>query len=118
MPTTMTAGDIAFTALQSDNSGGGANGDFFQFVLLIDVTVGTTIYLTDNGYRTDTATFRTNETLVRWVAQSDLPAGTLISFTAPGGTAVASTAEWTGISTTTGATLATATLTLAPAVKK
>jgi uncharacterized protein len=113
MPTTLTAGDIAFTALQSDNSGGGANGDYFQFVLLTAVTTGTTIYFTDNGYRTDTSTFRTNETMMRWVAQSDLPAGTLISFTAPGGTAIASTAEWTGINPSTGAALATATLTLA-----
>jgi hypothetical protein len=113
MPTTMTAGDIAFTALQSDNSGGGANGDFFQFVLLKDVTAGTTIFFTDNGYRSDTSTFRTNETMLRWVAQSDLPAGSLVAFTAPGGTAVTSTAEWTGINPSTGATLSTATLGLA-----
>ena len=113
MPTTLTAGDIAFTGLQSDNAGGGANGDFFEFVLLKAVTTGTTIYFTDGGYRTDTSKFRTNETMLRWVAQANLPAGTLVSFTAPGGTAPASTAEWTGINPSTGATLATGSLVLA-----
>ena len=51
--------------------------------------------------------------MVRWVAQGNLPAGTLVSFTVPGGTSVASTAEWTGINMTTGATNATASLQLA-----
>ncbi|MEA3012083.1 MAG: hypothetical protein QOD42_628 [Sphingomonadales bacterium] len=108
-----TTGSIAFTALQADNAGGGANGDFFQFVLLEAVTTGTTIYFTDSGYRTDSSTFRTNETMVRWVAQGNLPAGTLISLTGPAGGTIPSTAEWTGINMTTGASLATAGLTLA-----
>ena len=106
-------GEIAFVAAQADNSGGGFNGDAFQFVLLVPVTAGTTIFFTDNGYRTDTSTFRTNENMVRWVAQSDLPAGTVVTFLAPGGTGAASTAEWTGITPSSGATTATATLQLA-----
>jgi uncharacterized protein len=110
--TDLVAGDIAFVAGQSDNTGGGFGGDGFQFVLLVPVTAGTTIYFTDNGYRTDTATFRANETMVRWVAQSDLPAGTVISLSNSGGTNPASTAEWTGIAPLTGATLTTAGLLL------
>ncbi len=109
----LTAGDIAFVGLQADNTGGGFNGDAFQFVLLVDVTTGETVFFTDNGYRTDTSTFRTNENMVRWVAQSNLTAGTIITFTAPGGTGQASTAEWTGINPVDGATNPTAPLGLA-----
>ena len=101
MATALTTGDIAFTAFQSDNSGG-AGGDYFQFVLLRDVTAGTTIYFTDNGFLTDTQRFRTNENLLRWVAQADLAAGSLVSFTSTNGSGVANTAEWTGIAPTTG----------------
>lgn len=106
-------GEIAFVAAQADNSGGGFNGDAFQFVLLVPVTAGTTIFFTDNGYRTDTSTFRTNETMVRWRAPTDLPAGTVVTFTAPGGTGSASSGEWSGINPTTGLATATAPLGLA-----
>lgn len=116
MPTTLVAGDIAFTAFQADNGADptnstavGAGGDFFEFVLLRDVTVGTTIFFTDNTYRTDLNGFRTNENLLRWVAQSDLSAGTKVSFTSPAGNGTANTAEWTGISPTTGLALTSAT---------
>jgi predicted extracellular nuclease/2',3'-cyclic-nucleotide 2'-phosphodiesterase (5'-nucleotidase family) len=95
MPTTLTAGDIAFTAFQADNP------DAFEFVLLTAVTTGTTIYFTDNGYRTDLNAFRTNENVLRWVAQGDLAAGTKIIFTDAG----TPTAEWTGINPQTGAEL-------------
>jgi hypothetical protein len=61
MATFLSEGDIAFSAFQSDNSGGGFNGDAFEFVLLVPVEAGTTIYFTDNGYLTAPATFRTNE---------------------------------------------------------
>jgi Calx-beta domain len=109
MPTTLTAGDIAFSAFQADNTGGGFNGDAFEFVLMVPVTTGTTIFFTDNGYRTDTSTFRTNENLLRWVAQSDLAAGTVITFVSPGGTGSPSTAQWTGFNPITGGALTTAT---------
>src|SRR5262245_40085373 len=102
MPTTLTAGDIALTAFQADNAGG-AGGDSFEFVLLVDVTAGTTIYFTDNGYKTDTSTFRTNENMIRWVAQTDLPAGTKKMFVDAGGSGGANSAEWTGINPATGA---------------
>jgi hypothetical protein len=111
LPTTLSAGQIAFTAFQSDNTGG-AGGDYFQFVLLTAVNAGTTIYFTDNGSRTDNFRFRTNEQVLRWVAQSDLPAGTLISFTATGGAGVPNTAEWTGITPGTGSVATNAQLAL------
>ncbi|NJM54781.1 MAG: hypothetical protein HC841_01585 [Verrucomicrobiae bacterium] len=107
----LTAGSIAFTAVQSDNVGG-FNGDAFQFVLLTDVAAGTTIFFTDGGFRTDNNAFRTNENVVRWVAQSNLTAGTVITFTAPNGSGAASTPEWSGINTSTGAVLSTAGLSL------
>jgi predicted extracellular nuclease/Ca2+-binding RTX toxin-like protein len=110
MASTLAPGDIAFSAFQSDNSGGGFNGDAFEFVLLVPVMAGTTVYFTDSGYRTDSNSFRTNEGLVRWVAQTDLPAGTVRTFVNPNGTGVASTAEWTGINPSTGAVLSTATI--------
>jgi VCBS repeat-containing protein len=112
-PTLLNPGDIAFSAFQADNAGGGFNGDAFEFVLLVPVTAGTTIYFTDSGYLTTTNAFRTNEGLVQWVAQSDLVAGTVRTFLNPGGAGVASTPEWTGINPTTGATLTTATIGLA-----
>ncbi|MEA3013736.1 MAG: trimeric autotransporter adhesin, partial [Sphingomonadales bacterium] len=111
LPTTLSAGQIAFTAFQSDNTGG-AGGDYFQFVLLTAVNAGTTIYFTDSGSRTDNFRFRTNEQVLRWVAQSDLPAGTLVSFTATGGAGVTNTAEWTGINPITGGVASNAQLAL------
>jgi hypothetical protein len=47
MSSTLVSGDVAFSAFQSDNTGGGFNGDAFEFVLLVPVTAGTTIYFTD-----------------------------------------------------------------------
>jgi uncharacterized protein len=111
--TVVGVGEIAFVAAQADNSGGGFNGDAFQFVLLVPVTAGTIIYFTENGYRTDTSTFRTNESVVRWTAQTDLPAGTVLGLTLPAGTAIASTAEWTFLNSTTGAALTTGSFQLA-----
>jgi len=105
MATPLAAGDIAFTAFQSDSTSatvGGANGDMFEFVLLKDVEKGTTIYFTDNGFRTDILKFNTNEGLIRWVAQSDLTANTKISLSTSGATPPARTNEWQGINTSNG----------------
>ena len=76
--------------------------------MLTDVAAGTTIFFTDNGFRNDTNVFRTNENVVRWVAQSNLTAGTVITFTAPNGTGAANTPEWTGIIPSSGAAAANA----------
>jgi|GEM_PF-4690146 len=105
MATPLAAGDIAFTAFQSDNTNGaagGAGGDMFEFVLLKDVEKGTTIYFTDNGFRTDILQFNTNEGLIRWVAQSDLTANTKISLATSGSTPPANTNGWQGINTSNG----------------
>ena len=111
--TALAAGDIAFSAFQADNTGGEFAGDAFAFVLLTAVSAGTPIFFTDGGYRPDTNRFRTNENMVCWVAQTDLPAGSKIVFTAPGGTGAASNAQWFGINPATGAISATAALGLA-----
>jgi FG-GAP-like repeat/Calx-beta domain len=113
MATFLQEGDIAFSAFQSDDSGGGFNGDAFEFVLLVPVEAGTDIYFTDNGYLTNTSAFRTTENLIRWKAPSNLPAGSVVNFTVPGGSiGVGSTLQWTGINPVTGSPLNTATLLL------
>ncbi len=111
--TVLGPGDIAFTAFQADNSGGEFAGDAFAFVLLEPVVAGTAIFFTDNGYLTTTNAFRTNENMLRWVAQTDLSAGTKVVFIAPGGAGPNSTAEWSGITPATGAVLPTAAFGLA-----
>ena len=88
-------GDIVFTAYESDSST--ANGKYFEFVLLTDVAAGSSIYFTDNGYRTDTGTFRTIEEFLRWTAQTDLPAGTKVAFLLENDGANAASAEWTNV---------------------
>ncbi|WP_324808341.1 Calx-beta domain-containing protein [Sphingomonas sp. LY29] len=91
----LVAGDIAFTAYESDTST--QNGKYFEFVLLRDVPSGTSIWFTDNGYRTDTGTFRTAEEFLRWTAQTDLPAGTKVSFLLENDGANAASAEWSNV---------------------
>jgi len=66
-PTTLNAGDIAFSGYTSTT----ANSDF-SFVLLKNVGSGTTINFTDNGWLS-TNVFRTGENTVTWTA----PAGGL-----------------------------------------
>jgi hypothetical protein len=111
MATTLVAGDIAFTAFQSDNTNtalGGAGGDMFEFILLKDVEKGTTIYFTDCGFRVDpnnpqyVSKFNNTEGLIRWEAQSELKANTKISLATSGTTPPPTTFEWTGINTTNG----------------
>jgi YDG domain/Dockerin type I domain len=107
----LSVGAIAFTAYQADNTGG-AGGDFFEFVAITPIAAGQTIYFTDGAYQTvssSPAAFRTNENLLRWVAQSNIAAGAKVSFTSTGGAGVANTAEWTGINPVTGAFLTSAT---------
>lgn len=71
--TTLSAGDIAFTGYQS--FGASATTDEFSFVLLTNVTAGTVINFTDNGWLS-TNVFRTGETTVTWTAATALSAGT------------------------------------------
>ncbi|WP_405294204.1 T9SS type A sorting domain-containing protein [Algibacter sp. Ld11] len=70
--TTLSAGDIAITAFNSDNP------DAFTFVLLTDILNTTTIKFTDNGWMTS-GSFRANEGTITWTANTDLPCGTLVT---------------------------------------
>ena len=95
--TTLTAGDIAFTGLQSDDP------DTFSFVLLKDVINGTQIVFTDNMW--NGSTLATNEntlTLTLNSSGSGFPAGTHFVNT-NGGTAPA----FRVVGTTTSAGLVT-----------
>jgi len=95
--TTLAAGDIAITGL---NSTFNTTNDFvntpqtesnkeFSFVLLKDVTAGTTIYFTDFGWRSDAQAFQSanpcgastgalTDGVVRWQATTNLPYGTQV----------------------------------------
>jgi hypothetical protein len=107
MATPLAAGDIAFTAFQSDNTNGaagGAGGDMFEFVLLKDVEKGTTIYFTDCGFRTNDRLFNATEGLVRWVASGNYAANSKISLANTGGAAMNNFGEWTAFDPKTGKT--------------
>ncbi len=67
--TTLSAGDIAFTGIQSDAP------DTFSFVLLKDVVFGTSITFTDNGWG-DNGFANTSEQTATVTFGSDYPAGT------------------------------------------
>lgn len=91
MPTTLSAGDIAFVSYQAQDP------DSFQFVLLKAVTAGTIIVFTDNGYRTTDGLYNVTEGALRWTAAADYAAGTIISgsFSVSGSTFTPSSSEWT-----------------------
>ncbi|MFI1772820.1 T9SS type A sorting domain-containing protein [Thalassobellus citreus] len=72
--TTLAAGDIAITGFNSDDP------DQFSFVLLTDVTTGTSINFTDNGWQSS-GSFRGGEGTITWTATSNLPCGTVIVIT-------------------------------------
>ncbi|MFY0713480.1 T9SS type A sorting domain-containing protein [Seonamhaeicola sp. NFXS20] len=70
--TTLAEGDIAITGVNLDNN------DQFSFVLLRDVTIGTEIHFTDEGWL-DTGGFRgTGEGSLTWTATTGLSCGTVV----------------------------------------
>ncbi len=69
--TTLAAGDIAIVGYNADDP------DQFAFVLLVNVTAGTQINFTDNGWLASGA-FRSGEGTLTWTAPTDLCAGTII----------------------------------------
>ncbi|MFM9025630.1 MAG: hypothetical protein ACKON7_09880, partial [Planctomycetaceae bacterium] len=71
-PTTLTAGDIAFTGFDP------AGNDKLSFVLLKSVIAGTTLALTDNGWNGTALT--TNEGLSTITFLDPFPAGTVFDF--------------------------------------
>jgi uncharacterized repeat protein (TIGR01451 family) len=78
-PTTFNTGDIAITGYITNGT-----PDSFSFVNLVPIGAGTVLYFTDNGW-TGTG-FRGvtagdadgNENLIRFTANADIPAGTVI----------------------------------------
>jgi|GEM_PF-1808406 len=77
--TSLSAGDIAFIGLNSDGN------DDFSFVLLNDITSGTTINITDRGWNDGSSSFFTDETLsagdyqgLVWTATSNMSSGQIV----------------------------------------
>jgi hypothetical protein len=65
--TTLSAGDIAFTGYNSNN--GGVLQNDFSFVLLTNISAGTTINFTDNGYKiAGTNALNTTEGTLVWTS--------------------------------------------------
>ncbi len=71
--TTLSTGDIAFIGINTDGD------DDFAFVLLKDISAGTSIKFTDKGWN-DGAGFFTvlGDGIWEWSTASDLPAGTIV----------------------------------------
>jgi hypothetical protein len=80
-PSVLRPGDVAVIGLHSDNLP--VNGDFFSFVLLVEVGAGTQIRFTDNGWSCTDNAFLTGEGVVMWTASVDYAAGTVIESTKP-----------------------------------
>ena len=72
--TTLSAGDIAFVGINSDGDDG------FSFVVLKEITAGTSIYITDNGWNDDGSGFSAydGDGIIKWTADSALSAGTVV----------------------------------------
>jgi hypothetical protein len=71
--TTLVAGDIAFTGYIGHGTGP-TTTDEFSFVLLKNITSGTVINFTENGWLS-TNVFRTGESTITWTSNSTLVAG-------------------------------------------
>ncbi|HEY0955349.1 MAG TPA: PEP-CTERM sorting domain-containing protein [Roseateles sp.] len=68
----ITAGDVAFTALNADEDG-------WALVTFVDIVANTTIYFTDNEW--NGSAFNTGESYHRWVSgASTIAAGSVIRF--------------------------------------
>ena len=70
--TTLLPGEIAIIGFNFDNP------DEFAFIPLVDISAGTEINFTDNGWQAD-GTFRANEGKFTWTAPSNISAGTVIN---------------------------------------
>ena len=67
--TTLQVGDIAFLAVNH------AGDEDFSFILLTDITAGTELFLTDNGWQ-NSGSFRNNEGILKWTASAAMSCGT------------------------------------------
>jgi len=72
--TPLNIGDVAFTGVNHDGA------DEFSFVLLKNITNGTTITFTDNGWFS-TGGFRSNETTITWTSGDNITCGTQVIIT-------------------------------------
>ncbi|PKM88599.1 MAG: hypothetical protein CVU87_07165, partial [Firmicutes bacterium HGW-Firmicutes-12] len=71
--TTLSTGDIVFVGINSDGD------DDFSFLLLKDITAGTSIYITDKGWNDSTGFYSAaGDGICQWSTSSDLSAGTII----------------------------------------
>lgn len=90
--TTLTAGDIAFTGYNADDNtvNGPSSNDDFSFILLRNITSGTTIYFTDFGWCSNTNAFQTpnpcgastgavSDGILQWTATSNMSYGAQIT---------------------------------------
>lgn len=90
--TTLTAGDIAFTGYNADDNtvNGPSLNDDFSFILLRNITSGTTIYFTDFGWCSNTNAFQTpnpcgastgavSDGILQWTATSNMSYGAQIT---------------------------------------
>ena len=68
-PPLLRAGDIAIIGWDDTE-------DLFSFVALSTISAGTAIHFTDNGW--SNTQYRTGEDVIRWLANTDIPAGTII----------------------------------------
>ncbi len=69
--TTLTSGDIAILEMNADDS------DNFAFIVLTDITSGTDVKFTDNGWKSDN-TWRTGEGVITWSTTSIVNCGTIV----------------------------------------
>jgi uncharacterized repeat protein (TIGR01451 family) len=74
MPTTLTPGDIAIIGYNTTNP------DSIRFILLVDITTGTTFNVTDNGWQSN-GSFTTTEGILTYTAPSNISAGTVLTWT-------------------------------------
>lgn len=90
--TTLAAGDIAFTGYNADDNtvNGPSSNDDFSFILLKNITSGTTIYFTDFGWCSNTNAFQTpnpcgastgavSDGIVQWTATTNMSYGSQIT---------------------------------------
>lgn len=89
--TTLTQGDIAFVGYNSDTHSNGVDKDDFAFMLLRDITAGTSITFTDHMWLFSTGGFNetyagacNTEAFLTWTATAALPLGTIVVIENPG----------------------------------
>jgi len=86
MSTTLSRGDIAFTAIRTDDP------DSFSFVTFVDIAAGTKIVFTDNGWQ-ENGTLRSGEGSVEWTAAAAVAAGAVVTLGGSGSFALSTSGD-------------------------